>query len=154
MTKWKLLLSIIICQLAGVVGSLFTDSISTWYVTLNKPFFTPPSWLFAPAWITLYLLMGISLYLVWEKGLKSRYSQISIIVFAIQLALNSIWSILFFGFQAPLLALIEIVFLWLAILASIFLFYRISKVASYLLLPYILWVTFAGVLNFSIYYLN
>lgn len=152
---WKLVMSIVICQLAGFIGSFFTvSSLSTWYVTLNKPFFNPPSWLFGPVWISLYFLMGISLYLIWNKGIESKPSKIALSVFALQLVLNSLWSILFFGLKSPLFAFIEIIILWIAILSTIIYFYKISKVASYLLIPYILWVSFAAVLNFSIYYLN
>ena len=149
----KLILAILICQLAGIVGSIFTSpSIQTWYATLQKPVFTPPSWLFAPAWITLYTLMGISLYLVWNKRDKRVKEAISI--FFVQLVLNSIWSILFFGLQSPFLAFIEIIILWIAILFTILKFYRISKNAGLLLIPYIIWVSFALILNFSIWWLN
>lgn len=152
---FKLITSILVCQLAGFIGSLFTiSSVSTWYITLNKPFFNPPSWLFGPVWITLYLLMGISLYIVWNKGIKNEQSKIAVLIFGLQLVLNSLWSILFFGLQNSLFAFIEIIILWIAILLTIKYFYEISKTASYLLVPYILWVAFAAILNFSIYYLN
>lgn len=152
---WKLSVSILICQLAGVIGAFFTvSSVSTWYLTLNKPFFNPPSWVFSPVWITLYLMMGISLYMVWNSGLEFRQTKIAVTIFGVQLVLNSFWSILFFGFKSPLLAFVEIIFLWTAILATIIYFYRISKHASYLLIPYLLWVSFAAVLNFSLVYLN
>ena len=151
----KLISSIVICQLAGIIGSFFTSSsVSNWYVTLNKPFFNPPSWVFGPVWITLYLMMGISLYIVWNGGLRNKHAKIAITIFGIQLLLNSVWSILFFGLQSPLSAFIEIVLLWGAILATIIYFYRISKIASYLLIPYFLWVSFAAVLNLAIVYLN
>lgn len=151
----KLLVSILVCQIAGFIGSYFTaPAISGWYAELNKPFFTPPDWLFAPAWITLYFLMGVSLYIVWNKGLESRQSKIAVIIFAIQLVLNTLWSLIFFGLQAPLFAFIWIILLLVAIFATIFYFYRISRPAAYLLVPYILWVSFAAVLNFAIYYLN
>jgi translocator protein len=152
---WKLIVAIIVCQLAGFIGSFFTiSSVSTWYLTLNKPFFNPPSWLFGPVWITLYLLMGISLYLVWNRGINGKTSRIAITFFSIQLILNSLWSILFFGLKSPLYAFMEIIFLWAAILLTIIYFNRISKPASYLLIPYILWVSFAAVLNLSIFILN
>lgn len=151
----KLIPSIVICQLAGIIGSFFTSSsVSNWYLTLNKPFFNPPSWVFGPVWITLYLMMGISLYIVWNGGLRNKHAKIAITIFGIQLLLNSLWSILFFGLQSPLSAFIEIVLLWGAILATIIYFYRISKIASYLLIPYFLWVSFAAVLNLAIVYLN
>ena len=148
----KLISSIVICQLAGIIGSLFTvNSVNAWQLTLNKPFFNPPSWLFGPVWISLYLLMGISLYLIWNKKTKSKKA---LIIFSIQLFLNSLWSILFFGLQSPFFAFIEIILLWFMILFTIILFHKISRVAAYLLTPYILWVSFAAVLNFAIFYLN
>ena len=151
----RLLGSIAVCQLAGVVGSFFTTpSIPTWYSGLNKPFFTPPNWLFGPVWITLYILMGISLFLVWQKGFKSKDSKIALSVFGIQLFLNSMWSIVFFGFQAPFYGFVVILVLWAAIAGSIVLFYRISKTAGLILLPYIVWVTLAAALNFFIWRLN
>jgi tryptophan-rich sensory protein len=151
----KLLGSIGLCQLAGILGSFFTmPSIPTWYASLAKPSFTPPNWLFGPVWITLYTLMGISLYLVWQKGFKSRDSKIALSVFGIQLFLNSIWSIIFFGLQAPFYGFAVIVILWAAIVGTIVLFYRISKTAGLLLLPYIAWVTLATALNFFIWTLN
>jgi benzodiazapine receptor len=150
---FKLIFSIVICQLAGVIGSFFTvSSVSTWYVTLNKPFFNPPSWLFGPVWITLYFLMGISLYLIWNNVDKDTKS--ARIVFFVQLGLNTLWSLLFFGLKSPFLAFIEIIVLWLFILLNILFFYQKSKAASYLLIPYFVWVSFASVLNFSIFYLN
>jgi translocator protein len=150
---FKLISSIVICQFAGILGSFFTvSSISTWYVTLNKPFFNPPNWIFGPVWITLYLLMGISLYLIWHNNTND--SKPAWVVFFIQLGLNALWSLLFFGLKSPLLAFIEITFLWLFIVLTILFFYPHSKTASYLLIPYLLWVSFASVLNFSIFYLN
>lgn len=150
---FKLIASIIICQLAGIIGSFFTvSSVSTWYTTINKPFFNPPSFVFGSVWITLYLLMGISLYLIWNN--YSKDMKLPLIFFGIQLGLNSLWSILFFGLQNPLFAFIEIIILWAFILLSIIGFYKKSKPAAYLLVPYILWVSFAAILNFSIFYLN
>ncbi|MBI2598419.1 MAG: tryptophan-rich sensory protein [Candidatus Diapherotrites archaeon] len=151
----KLIISIVICQAAGLVGSIFTfPAIAGWYSTIQKPVFTPPNWVFAPVWTTLFLLMGISLYLVWNKGFENKKSKTAVSVFGLQLGLNVLWSFLFFGLQNPLLAFIEIILLWLAILATIILFYRISKSASYLLIPYLLWVSFATFLNYSIWVLN
>lgn len=145
----KLLLSIIICEGAGLIGSIFTfNSVNTWYVNLNKPFFNPPSWIFAPVWTILYLLMGVSLYLVW--GTK----KVNLKWFWIQLALNSLWSIIFFGFKNPMFAFVEIILLWLAITLTIRNFWKYNKIASWLLLPYLLWVTFASILNLSIVLLN
>jgi len=147
--------SIIICQLAGVFGSLFTTpSIPLWYASINKPSFNPPNWIFAPVWTTLFLLMGIALFLIWRKGFKEKDIKIAFSVFIFQLVLNVLWSFLFFGLQSPFAAFIEIIFLWIAILITIILFLRISWVASILLIPYMLWVSFASVLNFAIWRLN
>ncbi|MEJ2354885.1 MAG: tryptophan-rich sensory protein [candidate division WOR-3 bacterium] len=147
--------SIIICQLAGIIGSIFTTpAIPTWYANINKPTFRPPNWVFAPVWTTLFLLMGIALFLIWRKGLNEKDIKIAIAVFAFQLVLNTLWSFLFFGLKSPFAAFIEIIFLWVAILASIILFFRISRLAGALLIPYILWVSFASILNFSIWRLN
>lgn len=152
---FKLSASIILCLLAGFIGSFFTaSSISSWYSTLAKPFFNPPNYLFGPVWTLLYILMGISLYIIWTKKSNPKQKKFAIYLFAIQLILNTLWSILFFGLQNPLLAFIEIIFLWAAILLTIINFKKISKPAAYLLIPYILWVSFAAILNFSLYYLN
>jgi benzodiazapine receptor len=151
----KFIVSIIICQLAGFVGSLFTTpAIQTWYATLNRSPFAPPNWLFAPVWTALFLLMGISLFLVWQKGIKEHKNRLAVIIFIIQLILNILWSILFFGLQSPFAAFIEIIVLWLAILFTIIKFYKISKTAGILLIPYILWVSFAAILNFSFWIIN
>ncbi len=156
MTKinwFKLFLAILLCQGAGLIGSIFTSqSVATWYLTLQKPSFNPPSWVFAPVWTVLFLLMGISLYIVWQKGaLKNKKA---IIFFIIQLALNIAWSFCFFYLQNPLAGLIEILILWLFIILTIFYFFKISKLAAYLLLPYLLWVSFAAILNYYLYMLN
>ena len=156
MNKWiRLIIAILVCQLAGVVGSIFTaPSIATWYSKLQKPFFSPPNWVFAPVWITLFTLIGISLYLIWNKGLKDKLVKVSISVFAVQLILNVLWSFLFFGLQNPFYGLIEIIMLWIAILITILKFYKVDKRAGLLLLPYILWVSIATVLNYYIFVLN
>lgn len=151
----KLLISIVICQLAGVVGSFFTTpAIPTWYRTLAKPFFTPPNWLFAPVWIVLYCLMGISLFLVWEKKAKDARVKTALVIFFIQLILNAFWSISFFGFRSPLMGFINIVFLWLAIVWTMQKFLKISRLSGLLMLPYFIWVSFAAILNFYILVLN
>jgi len=151
----KIIFAIVICQLAGAIGSVFTfSSIPTWYASLQKPAFSPPNWLFGPAWLTLYTLMGVSLYLVWQKGLKNKKVKHAVTVFAIQLVLNALWSIIFFGLRLPFIAFIEILLLWVAIAYTILSFYRISRNAAYLLVPYILWVSFAAILNYSIWILN
>ena len=151
----KLLISIVACQSAGLIGSIFTiKAIPTWYAALQKPSFTPPNWLFAPAWGTLYLLMGISAFLIWRKGLDNSQVKRALFIFAIQLALNALWSVVFFGLESPLYGVIVIVALWIAILLTMLKFFKISAVAFWLLLPYLLWVTFAAVLNISVWILN
>ncbi|MFH1978324.1 MAG: TspO/MBR family protein [Candidatus Aenigmatarchaeota archaeon] len=151
----KLIISVIIAELAGIIGSVFTaPNIPTWYATINKPFFNPPSWIFAPVWTTLFVLMGISLFLIWDKGFKKKENKQAVYVFGAQLVLNVIWSLLFFGLQSPFYAFIEIIILWIAILVTIWKFYKIDKKAAWLLVPYILWVTFAAFLNLNIWLLN
>lgn len=169
----KLLISIIICLLSGVLGGFFTaPAIENWYAGLNKPFFNPPNWIFGPVWTILYILMGISLYLVWinnfkvlnkgcrlgvwiEKKLNKKLDKKSILsIFFIQLFLNIFWSVAFFGMQNPGLALVVLSLLWLAILSTSAVFYRVSKVSAYLLIPYLAWVSFAGILNLSIWIIN
>lgn len=151
----KFVLSLVLCQLAGIIGALFnSSSISTWYNHINKPEFTPPNWVFAPAWISLYLLMGIALYLVWTAETTLNLKQTALILFTIQLLLNTSWSYFFFFLQNPLYGFIEIIVLWIFIVLTIIWFFRIKQPAAFLLLPYWLWVSFAAVLNFSIWQLN
>jgi tryptophan-rich sensory protein len=151
----RLAIFIIICEIAGIIGSIFTTpAITSWYQTLNKPFFTPPSWLFAPVWLALYALMGISAYLVYEKGISHKKVRNALIIFAVQLGLNILWSAIFFGLKNPLWGFVEIVALWLAILLTIIYFYRVSKPAGLILVPYILWVTVASALNLFVILLN
>lgn len=152
--NWPILIvSILLCLVAGLAGSIFTISaIPTWYAALIKPPFSPPNYIFGPVWTTLYILMGISLYIIWSSNAKSKKN--AIIIFIVQLVLNAVWSIIFFGLKNPGLAFIELIALWISIFIIILLFRKISKAASYLLYPYIAWVTFAGVLNFSIWMLN
>jgi translocator protein len=154
MNWFRLVVSIVVAQLAGFLGSLFTfTSDGSWYSSIIKPSFNPPNSVFGPVWTTLYLLMGISLYLVWECK-KSKYRKVGLYLFFTQLVLNTLWSILFFGLNNPGLAFFEIIILWFAILFNIIYFYKVKKVASYLLIPYLLWVSFAAVLNCSIMILN
>lgn len=151
---YKLISSLLIPQLAGGIGSIFTtSSVKGWYLTLEKPMLNPPSWFFGPVWTTLFLLMGYALYLVWssESG-KSKI--LAYWAFGIQMVLNTLWSIIFFGLHSPGGALLEMIFLWLAILGTIIAFARISKLAAWLLAPYILWVSFAGYLNYLLWILN
>jgi len=148
-------LSVAVCLLAGLIGSLFTQSgAKEWYATLNSPSFRPPEWFFAPVWVILYILMGISAFIVWQSSLARKKIRIALSAFIIQLVLNAIWSPLFFGLHCLWGAFIDIILMWFAILATIIFFFRISKRAGCLLLPYIVWVTFAIVLNFYILILN
>ena len=150
----KLITSILFCQLAGFLGSLFTTpAIPTWYATLRKPFFTPPNWIFSPVWISLFILMGISLFLVWRKQDQPQFKT-AMIFFFVQLILNILWSGAFFGLRLPLLGLIDIVLLWIAVLLTMQNFFKVSKIAGLLLTPYLLWVSFAVLLNFALWVLN
>lgn len=150
----NLAICIFICLLAGAIGSIFTYSaIPTWYAGLNKPTFNPPNWLFGPVWTLLYVLMGISLYYIAINPNKKE-RKIPMIIFGVQLGLNTLWSILFFGMHSPVMGFICIILLLISILASIILFYRVNKTAAYLLIPYILWVSFAAALNYAILLLN
>jgi tryptophan-rich sensory protein len=174
----KFTISVAICEMVGVIGSFFTfPAIGGWYSTLDRPTFTPPGSIIGAVWTVLFLLMGISLYLVWAKSWEvklplrglalkawNRLSQKLLtgtwreenvmLIFAIQLALNVLWSFLFFALKSPGLAFFELLMLWFAILYTIVNFYRVSKPAGYLLIPYILWVTFAGYLNYVIWMMN
>ncbi len=163
---------ILACLVAGFIGSIFTTpAIPEWYAGLTRPSFSPPNWLFAPVWTTLYVLIGIAGYLIFdsknkveekskkEKGNKwidkfAIAKKDVMFVFWFQLVLNTTWSVLFFGMRNPLFALFEIVLLWATILVLIITGYRYSKVASFLLIPYLLWVSFASVLSGAIWYLN
>lgn len=154
---FKLVVAIVVSELAGIIGAVFTaPSIPTWYAELAKPALNPPGWIFGPVWTALYALMGIALFLVWKTSpsVAPQERRRAMSVFFVQLVLNSLWSIIFFGFHRPDLAFIEIIILWIAILATIITFGKISKVAAWLLVPYILWVSFASYLNYSIWMLN
>lgn len=149
------IIAIVVCELAGIVGSLFTTpSIPGWYAGLVKPSFNPPAWVFAPVWTTLYAMMGLAAWLIYEKGLRRPEVKKALTVFAAQLLLNTLWSIVFFGAHQLLGAVIVIVLLWAMILWTILLFRKISKAAAWLLVPYILWVSFASVLTVTICVLN
>ncbi len=145
----KLALCIMICEVVGIGGAFFTSPAvsSSWYTSLEKPSFQPPSWLFSPVWIILYVLMGIALYLIWQQ--KSLVK-----LFFVQLFFNFLWSVLFFGLKSPFFGLLNIIVLWILILILIIKFFKIKKSAGYLFLLYLLWVTFASILNFSIFILN
>jgi tryptophan-rich sensory protein len=152
----KLIVSLAVPLLVGFLGSLFTtaDSLNNWYANLNKPTFNPPDWIFGPVWTTLYILMGIAVFLVWRKGLDNKPVRLALILFVIQLVLNAIWSPLFFGLRSPLFGLIDIILLLSAIVLTIFYFFKISPWPALLLIPYLVWVSFATVLNTAIYILN
>lgn len=150
-----LIIAIVICNLAGLLGSLVTvTGPGSWYAGIAKPAFSPPGFLFAPVWTTLYILMGISLYLIWMEGTGRKDVRIALGVFAIQLVLNGLWTFLFFGLQSPILGLAEILVLWVFIVLTIVLFHRIRKTTAYLLVPYLLWVSFAAFLTYTIWTLN
>jgi len=154
----KLIISILICLGAGFLGSAFTTpSIATWYAFLEKPSFSPPNWLFAPVWTILFIMMGIALSIIWKKGFKKSNAgknKEAIIIFFIQLALNITWSFCFFYWHAPFWAFIDIIILWFFILLTLIKFWKINKAAGGLLIPYLLWVSFASFLNYAIYRLN
>lgn len=149
-----LLLCIGVCFAAAAIGAAFTSpNVPGWYENLNKPPWTPPSWVFGPVWSLLYLLMGISAWLVWRRtGLGAAVLPLTL--FGIQLLLNVAWSVLFFGLRSPGAALIDIVLLWFAILATVIAFWWRSAPAAWLMLPYLAWVSFAVALNLAIWNLN
>lgn len=154
----KLIISIGLCLGVGFLGSFFTNSSSvtglTWYASLTKPSFSPPNWLFGPVWTVLYVLMGISLYLILISDRVGIVRGKAITIFGIQLFLNFIWSIIFFGYKNPELALVDIIFLWLLIILTIKSFRKLNKLAANLLVPYLLWVSFAFFLNLVIVLIN
>ena len=151
---FKLVISVLIPLIIGFLGSFFTaSSVDSWFTTINKPSFNPPGWIFAPVWTTLYILIGLSFYLVWRNNFGEARKKV-ISVYFMQLLFNLLWSVLFFGLKSPLLGLIDIIILLILIIANTIIFYKISKTAGYLLIPYLLWVSFASILNFSIFLLN
>ena len=153
-TSLKCMLCILLPLIIGAISGYATSSnIKTWYVTLQKPFFNPPNYLFAPVWTSLYIIMGLSLFLILQSP-KTELRTRSIKVFSIQLTLNFLWSFLFFQFHNLGLALLEIVVMWCSILWMIVSFYKINKTAALINIPYLLWVTFATALNASIYFSN
>ncbi len=151
----KLIISVIGCELVGFLGTPFTISaIPTWYATLHKPFFAPPNWIFGPVWTLLYFLMGVAFYLIWKQGWKKKKVKMAGMYFLAQLALNFLWTPIFFGLRAPLPGLIVIVAIWVFIVMTMKKFYPLSRLAFYLLVPYLLWVSFATLLNAAIVVLN
>ena len=151
----KLVVSILASFAAGGIGSLFTfKAIPTWYAGLKKPRYTPPNRAFGPVWTTLYVLMGISVFLIWQKGLSTNGALLAFVLFWIQLAINAIWSIIFFGMKSRGGGVITIIVLWLFLLATIIASFRVSGWAGTLLIPYIVWVTIASYLNIGVWILN
>lgn len=139
----------------GFLSSRVTQSaIPTWYVTLEKPFFSPPNWVFAPVWTVLYILMGIAVGRVWFFGRRHRWGQTALYHFIAQLIFNGLWSLVFFGLKNPLLGLFVILILWILIQRTLFWFRLVDRNASYMLYPYLAWVSFATLLNAAILYLN
>ncbi len=151
----KLVVALVVCYIAAFIGSLFTtSSIDTWYSTIQKPAFTPPNWVFGPVWTTLFTLMGISLFLIIRKGFADKDVRIGVVLFAAQLVLNILWSVIFFTLHQPFYSFIEIIGLWIAIFFTTFWFWKISRLGSSLLFPYLLWVAIAALLNFYVWILN
>ena len=151
----KLISSVSICLLTGFGASFLTmDSVKTWYADLSKPSFNPPDWAFGVVWPVLYVMMGVAAFLIWNKRARGKQVRIALGLFVLQLVLNGLWTPIFFGLHMMGLALAEIILLWLAILATIITFWKISKTAACLLIPYILWVSFAITLNASLWHLN
>ncbi|MFA6422641.1 MAG: TspO/MBR family protein [Candidatus Buchananbacteria bacterium] len=151
----KFIVSIAIPLLVGFVGSLVTiPSIDSWYQLLNKPSFNPPNWIFSPVWTALFILMGISLFIIWINKNNSKAKRIFVGLFIIQLILNFLWSFIFFGWHSPFWALMEIILLLISIIALIISAGKISKASAWLLVPYLLWVGFATFLTFNIWMLN
>ena len=146
---------VLICLAVGFIGSVFTTpAIGSWYAFLNKPSFNPPAWIFAPVWTLLYILMGIALFLVYKKIKENKAVRPAVIIFFVHLFLNFSWSLVFFGLKMIPLAFANIIILWLLIAYLIIIFWKIDKRASILLWPYLAWVSFASVLNYSILMLN
>ena len=151
----KFVISILASFAAGGIGSLFTfKAIPTWYAGLKKPRYTPPNWAFGPVWTTLYILMGISVFLVWQNGLATNGTLLAFTLFWIQLALNALWSIIFFGMKSKGGGVVTIIVLWLLILATIVASFPVSAWAGAILIPYIAWVSVASYLNIGLWRLN
>ena len=151
----RILISVFICLSIGYLSGFATQSsVDEWYSTLNKPAFNPPNWVFAPVWVVLYILMGVSAGIVWSKGFYHKWVKTALYHFGFQLLLNALWSIVFFGFRQPLAALFVILGLLVLIVFTIKWFKIVSKAAAYLLIPYLIWVCFATLLNYKIWELN
>src|SRR4030043_300591 len=151
----KLIVSILVSFAAGGIGSLFTfKAIPTWYAGLKKPPYTPPRWVFGPVWTTLYILMGISVFLVWQNGLGAKGALLTFTLFWAQLAFNAFWSIIFFGMKSKGGGVIIIIVLWLLILATMIASFQVSVWAGVLFIPYIMWVSIASYLNIGVWLMN
>ena len=149
-----LVVSIVVCFSAGFLGSMATNgSVDNWYVEINKPEWNPPNWIFAPVWSTLFLMMAVAVWLVWKQAGFGK-SRFALGAFAVQLVLNALWSVVFFGMKETGWACVEIAMLWAAIVVTTCLFYRHSKLAAGLMIPYLMWVSFASFLNFTIWQMN
>ena len=152
---WKLIIAILICESTGILSGLIANTgMNPWFDALNKPSWNPPAFLFAPVWTLLYLLMGISLWLIWKSNTPAPQKINAIILFALQLFLNFWWSIIFFNFHSPAFALVNIILMLILILLTIISFSKHSKPAAWLLVPYMAWVSFATILNYTIWVLN
>lgn len=152
---WGLVLCIVGCQLVGLAGGIVTrPALEGWYARLEKPPFNPPNWLFPPVWTTLFLFMGVALWLVLRADPEAGSRGLALGLFGVQLGLNVLWSVLFFGLRSPGLAMVELVFFWAALVATTVLFFPLSTVAGVLFLPYLAWVSFAGILNFELWRRN
>ncbi len=151
----KIIASLLAVFLAAAIGSIFTtSSIPTWYAGLQKPIFTPPDWLFAPAWTVLYILMAVAAFLVWRRGLRTLGVKGALLAYLVQLVLNILWSVIFFGLKSPLFGMVVILLLWFGIIVTTVRFFWISRAAAWLMVPYVLWVTFASALNIGVFILN
>jgi translocator protein len=151
----KFVIAVSIPLLAGGISGFFTvTGVESWYQYINKPSWNPPNWIFGPVWTTLYIMMGIALFLVWKADTSYELKKIAFVLFGVQLLLNFCWSFLFFKLEQPGWAFAEIIVMWLFILMTIFAFAQVSKTAAWLLVPYISWVSFAAILNYTIWKMN
>jgi len=152
---WKLAIAIVTCEITGLASAIISNAgMNHWFQTLEKPSWNPPSYLFGPVWTLLYLLMGLSFWLVWTAKVPEWNKRNAYLIFGCQLFLNFWWSIIFFKYHSPSFAFIDIVLMVITILLTIFVFAKFSKIAAWLLVPYISWVTFASILNYTIWMLN
>lgn len=151
----ELAAAIILSQSAGLIGSIFTvENVPTWYTTVEKPAYNPPAWVFAPVWITLYCLIGVAAFLVWQRRKESAAAPAALAVFTFQLVINTMWPMIFFGAHAIFLAFLDVLALLILTIIMMYLFAKTDKRAAIILIPYLLWAAFATVLNFNIWLLN